>query len=133
MKIYETQRQPCDEFTKWCEDALTKFQAGIDGELSLLISPIRLLMHLLSSLLFTQSLLFPITVPTFVGFLKDLESPYDVNDYIKSYLGEGKESREFAKLFLEKRSYYRNLTKHKQQEQVCFIFFPSFIYSILPV
>lgn len=55
-------------------------------------------------------------VPTFVTFLKDIESPFDVNDYVKSYLGESKESRDFAKQFLEKRSFYRN--KAKKQSEV---------------
>lgn len=55
------------------------------------------------------------TVPTFVAFLKGLESPFDVNDYVRSYLGENKESREFAKNFLEKRSYYRNQGKKKEE------------------
>ena len=32
MKLFETQRQSSDEFTKWCEDSLAKFQAGIDGK-----------------------------------------------------------------------------------------------------
>lgn len=27
-------------------------------------------------------------VPTFVSFLQDLESPFEVKDYIKMYLGE---------------------------------------------
>lgn len=40
-------------------------------------------------------------------FLKDVESPYDINDYVKSYLGDNKETKEFAKQFLEKRCYYR--------------------------
>ncbi|XP_048004832.1 GRB10-interacting GYF protein 2 [Leguminivora glycinivorella] len=45
-----------------------------------------------------------IDVPTFVGFLKDIESPYEVKDYVKCYLGETKESSDFARQFLEKRS-----------------------------
>nr|XP_032526709.1 GRB10-interacting GYF protein 2-like isoform X4 [Danaus plexippus plexippus] len=45
-----------------------------------------------------------IDVPTFVGFLKDIESPYEVKDYVKCYLGESKDSSDFARQFLEKRS-----------------------------
>ncbi|XP_052752680.1 GRB10-interacting GYF protein 2 isoform X2 [Galleria mellonella] len=45
-----------------------------------------------------------IDVPTFVGFLKDIESPYEVKDYVKCYLGETKESSDFARQFLERRS-----------------------------
>ncbi|CAH0578404.1 unnamed protein product [Chrysodeixis includens] len=45
-----------------------------------------------------------IDVPTFVGFLKDIESPYEIKDYVKCYLGESKESNDFARQFLERRS-----------------------------
>ncbi|CAH0716719.1 unnamed protein product, partial [Brenthis ino] len=45
-----------------------------------------------------------IDVPTFVGFLRDIESPYEVKDYVKCYLGESKDSGDFARQFLEKRS-----------------------------
>ena len=49
-------------------------------------------------------------------FLKDIESPYEVNDYVRSYLGENKDSRDFAKHFLEKRSFYRNKAKQQASE-----------------
>ncbi|CAK1554756.1 unnamed protein product [Leptosia nina] len=45
-----------------------------------------------------------IDVPTFVGFLKDIESPYEVKDYVKYYLGESKDSSDFSRQFLERRS-----------------------------
>ncbi|KFM74170.1 PERQ amino acid-rich with GYF domain-containing protein, partial [Stegodyphus mimosarum] len=57
-----------------------------------------------------------VDVPTFVAFLKDIESPYEVYDYVKSYFGEGKEPREFAKQFLERRSKYRNQAKQAPAE-----------------
>jgi PERQ amino acid-rich with GYF domain-containing protein len=50
----------------------------------------------------------PVLVPTFVGFLRDIESPYEVKDYVRLYLGEGKEVQEFAKQFLERRSKWRS-------------------------
>lgn len=50
---------------------------------------------------FTLFVLF--LVPTFVGFLKDIESPYEVKDYVKCYLGESKDSSDFARQFLERR------------------------------
>ncbi|XP_017477314.1 PREDICTED: PERQ amino acid-rich with GYF domain-containing protein CG11148 isoform X2 [Rhagoletis zephyria] len=50
-------------------------------------------------------------VPTFVSFLRDLESPYEVKDYIRMYLGENKESTDFGKQFLERRSRYKNLQR----------------------
>lgn len=56
-----------------------------------------------------------IAVETFVAFLRALESPFEVNDYCRSYLGENKDSKDFAKQFLEKRSYYRNQERKKEQ------------------
>ncbi|KAI8118474.1 GIGYF family protein [Lucilia cuprina] len=52
-----------------------------------------------------------VDVPTFVSFLRDLESPYEVKDYIRMYLGESKEYIDFAKQFLERRSKYKNLQR----------------------
>ncbi|EDW83548.1 uncharacterized protein Dwil_GK13661 [Drosophila willistoni] len=52
-----------------------------------------------------------VDVPTFVAFLQDLEAPYEVKDYVRIYLGEGKESADFAKQFLERRSKYKNLQR----------------------
>lgn len=49
-----------------------------------------------------------VDVPTFIQFLQDIESPYEVKDYIRIYLGETKECTEFAKQFLERRSKYKN-------------------------
>jgi hypothetical protein len=43
-----------------------------------------------------------------VGFLRDIESPYEVKDYVRLYLGEGKEVQEFARQFLERRSKWRS-------------------------
>ncbi|XP_059059944.1 GRB10-interacting GYF protein 2 [Achroia grisella] len=45
-----------------------------------------------------------VDVPTFVSFLKDIESPYEVKDYVKYYLGETKDANDFARQFLERRS-----------------------------
>ena len=43
-------------------------------------------------------------IPTFLGFLMDIESPYEVHDYIKSYVGEEKAQKKFAVDYLERRS-----------------------------
>ena len=59
-------------------------------------------------------MLLCVAVPVFVNFLKDVESPYEVRDYVKSYLGEGKDCKQFAEDFLEKRSIH----KKKQNLQV---------------
>lgn len=45
----------------------------------------------------------PFSVPTFIGFLKEIESPKEVKDYVKLYIGEGKQAINFANQYLEKR------------------------------
>ncbi|XP_039496209.1 GIGYF family protein Gyf isoform X1 [Drosophila santomea] len=52
-----------------------------------------------------------VDVPTFVAFLQDLEAPYEVKDYVRIYLGDGKDSLDFAKQFLERRSKYKSLQR----------------------
>ncbi|XP_065061462.1 GRB10-interacting GYF protein 2-like isoform X2 [Rhopilema esculentum] len=42
-----------------------------------------------------------VDVPTFVSFLQEIESPYEVNEYIRSYFGEFGNAEKFAKEFLE--------------------------------
>ncbi|NJI29998.1 hypothetical protein HBI98_22850, partial [Aeromonas veronii] len=54
-----------------------------------------------------------VDIPTFVGFLQDIESPYEVKDYIRLYLGETKECSEFSKQYLERRSKYKNQQRQK--------------------
>lgn len=47
-----------------------------------------------------------------------MSDPYEVTDYARSYLGDSKDSREFAKQFLEKRSYYKNKAKNAGGEVI---------------
>ncbi|XP_052820959.1 GRB10-interacting GYF protein 2-like isoform X2 [Mya arenaria] len=61
-----------------------------------------------------NSMATSVDIPTFIAFLQEVESPYEVHDYIRSYLGENKASEEFGKAFLEKRSQYRNKTRPAQ-------------------
>lgn len=78
--------KPSDGFTQWCEQML----------------------HMINT---SNNL----DVPTLVAFLKELESPYDVHDYIRSCLGETLEAKEFAKQFLERRAKYK-ASQRQQQE-----------------
>lgn len=48
-----------------------------------------------------------LTAATFVSFLLEVESIYEVHDYVKSYLGETREAHEFAKQFLERRQKFK--------------------------
>ncbi|ETE57974.1 PERQ amino acid-rich with GYF domain-containing protein 1, partial [Ophiophagus hannah] len=82
------QKPPQDGFTQWCEQMLHALNAS-------------------SSL----------DVPTVVAFLKEMESPYDVHDCIRSCLGDTLEAKEFAKQFLERRAKQRANQQRQQQQQ----------------
>ncbi|XP_029169789.1 GRB10-interacting GYF protein 2-like isoform X3 [Nylanderia fulva] len=56
-----------------------------------------------------------VDIPTFVGFLRDIESAYEVKEYVRDYLGDTKQSTEFAKQFLEKRSKWRSAQRPQAQ------------------
>jgi len=70
-----------DDFTRWCFEKVQAIGGGV------------------------------VDIPTFVGFLKEVESPYEVGDYVRSYLGDGKEARDFSREFLERRSRWKNARK----------------------
>lgn len=52
-----------------------------------------------------------VDIPTFLGFLMDIESPYEVHDYIKSYVGEEKAQKKFAVEYLDRRSRWKRAMK----------------------
>lgn len=57
-------------------------------------------------------------VPTFASFLKEVDSPYEVHDYVRAYLGDTPEAKDFAKQFLERRAKQNaNQQKPVQQNQ----------------
>lgn len=56
-------------------------------------------------------------MPMAVAILKEVESPYDVHDYIRSCLGDTLEAKEFAKQFLERRA-KQKASQQRQQQQV---------------
>lgn len=58
-----------------------------------------------------QGLQAQVDIPTFLGFLMDIESPFEVHDYVKSYVGEGKAQKKFAVDYLERRSRWKNSLK----------------------
>nr|XP_028558103.1 GRB10-interacting GYF protein 1 isoform X2 [Podarcis muralis] len=88
LKLLQGIHKPQDGFTQWCEQML----------------------HALN----TSSNL---DVPTVVAFLKEVESPYDVHDCIRSYLGDTVEAKEFAKQFLERRAKQRASQQRQQQQE----------------
>lgn len=52
-----------------------------------------------------------------MAYLKEVESPYAVLDFIRSYLGDTVEAKEFAKQFLERRA-KQKANQQRQQQQV---------------
>nr|XP_023030042.1 GIGYF family protein CG11148 [Leptinotarsa decemlineata] len=48
-----------------------------------------------------------VDIPTFVTFLRDIESAFDVREYCKLYLGESNATHQFAGNFLEKRRSFK--------------------------
>ena len=69
---------------------------------------------------------FPTLAATFVSFLLEVDSIYEVHDYIKSYLGETPEAHDFAKQFLERRQKLK--PPASQQSQVSQFFFVLKVY-----
>ena len=55
-------------------------------------------------------------MPTFASFLKEVDSPYEVHDYVRAYLGDTPEAKEFAKQFLDRRA-KQNANQQKQAGQ----------------
>ncbi|XP_029688177.1 GRB10-interacting GYF protein 2 isoform X2 [Takifugu rubripes] len=51
-------------------------------------------------------------VPTFASFLKEVDSPYEVHDYVRAYLGDTPEAKDFAKQFIDRRA-KQNTNQHK--------------------
>uniref|UniRef100_K7FQN7 GRB10 interacting GYF protein 1 n=1 Tax=Pelodiscus sinensis TaxID=13735 RepID=K7FQN7_PELSI len=92
LKLLQGFHKPQDGFTQWCEQML----------------------HALN----TSSSL---DVPTVVAFLKEMESPYDVHDFIRSYLGDTLEAKEFAKQFLERRAKQKASQQRQQQQEASWL------------
>ncbi len=61
---------------------------------------------------------FSLSAATFISFLLEVDSVYEVHDYIKSYLGETKDAHDFAKQFLDKRQKVKPLSQPQQHSQV---------------
>ncbi|KAM4820520.1 LOW QUALITY PROTEIN: GRB10-interacting GYF protein 1 [Thomomys bottae] len=88
LKLLQGIPRPQDGFTQWCEQMLHTLSAA--GSLD---------------------------VPMAVAILKEVESPYDVHDYIRSCLGDTLEAKEFAKQFLERRAKQKASQQRQQQQQ----------------
>uniref|UniRef100_A0A669QMV4 GRB10 interacting GYF protein 2 n=1 Tax=Phasianus colchicus TaxID=9054 RepID=A0A669QMV4_PHACC len=88
LKLFQGVNKAQDGFTQWCEQMLHALNTANN-----------------------------LDVPTFVSFLKEVESPYEVHDYIRAYLGDTPEAKEFAKQFLERRA-KQKASQQRQQQQL---------------
>nr|KAG5688494.1 hypothetical protein BaRGS_007138 [Batillaria attramentaria] len=64
---------------------------------------------------FLEGMEVTVDIETFVSFLQAVDSPYEVHDYVRNYLGEGKDAREFAKQFMDKRNHYKNKARTEKR------------------
>ncbi|AWP00855.1 putative PERQ amino acid-rich with GYF domain-containing protein 1 [Scophthalmus maximus] len=85
--------KPQDGFTTWCEQMLHALNTSANNSSSSL------------------------DVATIVAYLKEVESPYAVLDFIRSYLGDTVEAKEFAKQFLERRAKQKANQQRQQQQE----------------
>uniref|UniRef100_A0A452GY00 GYF domain-containing protein n=1 Tax=Gopherus agassizii TaxID=38772 RepID=A0A452GY00_9SAUR len=88
LKLFQGVNKAQDGFTQWCEQMLHALNTANN-----------------------------LDVPTFVSFLKEVESPYEVHDYIRAYLGDTPEAKEFAKQFLERRAKQKASQQQQQMSQ----------------
>ncbi|XP_073530603.1 GRB10-interacting GYF protein 2 isoform X5 [Phyllobates terribilis] len=87
VRLFQGATKCADSFTQWCEQTL----------------------HALNT---AHSL----DVPTFVSFLREVESPYEVHDYVRAYLGDTPEAKDFSKQFLEHRNKQKTVQQKPQQD-----------------
>ncbi|XP_056420591.1 GRB10-interacting GYF protein 2 isoform X2 [Hyla sarda] len=88
VRLFQGATKCADSFTQWCEQTL----------------------HALNT---AHSL----DVPTFVSFLREVESAYEVHDYVRAYLGDTPEAKDFSKQFLERRNKQKTAPQNPQPQQ----------------
>ncbi|XP_018423163.1 PREDICTED: PERQ amino acid-rich with GYF domain-containing protein 2 isoform X2 [Nanorana parkeri] len=87
VRLFQGATKCADSFTLWCEQTL----------------------HALSTA-------HNLDVLTFVSFLREVESPYEVHDYVCEYLGDTPEAKDFSKQFLERRNKQKTAVQKPPQE-----------------
>uniref|UniRef100_A0A8C7M9Y7 GRB10-interacting GYF protein 1 n=1 Tax=Oncorhynchus kisutch TaxID=8019 RepID=A0A8C7M9Y7_ONCKI len=97
LKLLQGIKTPQDGFTTWCEQMLHALNTQANNTSS------------------------PLDVSTIVAYLKEVESPYEVLDFICSYLGDTMEAKEFAKQFLERRAKQKQNQKRQQEQHIVFL------------
>ncbi|KAA0718650.1 GYF protein 2 PERQ amino acid-rich with [Triplophysa tibetana] len=85
MKLFQGSNNNQDGFMQWCEQTLHTLNTANN-----------------------------LDVPTFASFLKEVDSPYEVHDYVRAYLGDTPQAKDFAKQFLDRRA-KQNTNQQKPQ------------------
>ncbi|XP_042567401.1 GRB10-interacting GYF protein 2 isoform X3 [Cyprinus carpio] len=86
LKLFQGANKNQDGFMQWCEQTLHTLNTANN-----------------------------LDVPTFASFLKEVDSPYEVHDYVRAYLGDTPQAKDFAKQFLERRA-KQNANQQKPQQ-----------------
>lgn len=87
LKLFQGVNKSQDTFMQWCEQTLHTLNTANN-----------------------------LDVPTFASFLKEVDSPYEVHDYVRAYLGDTPEAKDFAKQFLERRA-KQNMNQQRSTPQ----------------
>lgn len=120
LKLFQgVNKSQQDTFMQWCEQTLHTLNTAnnLDGEsLNMIYKVIPPATTNGSFLEAKHKYSPPLPVPTFASFLKEVDSPYEVHDYIRAYLGDTPEAKDFAKQFLERRA-KQNANQQKQAPQ----------------
>ncbi|KAM9316459.1 GRB10-interacting GYF protein 2 [Gastrophryne carolinensis] len=96
VRLFQGGTKCADGFTQWCEQTLHGLNTANN-----------------------------LDVRTFVSFLREVESPYEVHDYVCEYLGDTPEAKEFSKQFLERRNKQKTAIQKPQQESGIGLFHTS--------
>jgi len=105
LKLFQgVNRSQHDTFMQWCEQTLHTLNTAnnLDGKAKQTRPAVAHRGRESEAHERSPSLSPP--VPTFASFLKEVDSPYEVHDYVRAYLGDTPEAKEFAKQFLERRA-----------------------------
>lgn len=121
LKLFQgVNKSQQDTFMQWCEQTLHTLNTAnnLDGKSWKICLAPALHLHnywwnISGSQTHKYSPSVALPVPTFASFLKEVDSPYEVHDYVRAYLGDTPEAKDFAKQFLERRA-KQNANQQKQ-------------------
>lgn len=119
LKLFQgVNKSQQDTFMQWCEQTLHTLNTAnnLDGELFKNMCCEGTPPTTIDGSQSHKYLPCPLVVPTFASFLKEVDSPYEVHDYVRAYLGDTPEAKDFAKQFLERRA-KQNAYQQKQVSQ----------------